>query len=353
MKTDTTNEQLIRRYLLGNSSDVESEALEARFIENDVLFDEMSALEDELYVEYAAGELSEQERTSFESRFLRTAQDRQRAAFADAFVATTADLAAAAAPNAAAEMGRATLLQAIGAFFGISSTTVSYGMAAASLLLVIGAAYLLVQNSRTRDSVASIDNEKAADRQEQESLLNEKLRQQAELDRQLKDQKDREQANQQKVAAIEADRDRLKNEIDEKRRKLDQMPATPSRRVASGSNPIVALVLSPGRFVRSDDGDDTSRLKLTPNAKSVSMTLVTKNVEAYRSYRAVVRSVDDARDVFSSGDLKTRSGKAGKSVRISIPAARLAQADYEVSLLGVKSDRSTEELTRYYFSVIK
>src|SRR5438874_9398066 len=93
MNIDTSKEEILRRYLLDECSEDEQVAVEERFMKDDGLFDEMLAYEDELYLEYSAGELSDKEKSVFEQKFLRNRDDRSRLVFADVFLETTADMA--------------------------------------------------------------------------------------------------------------------------------------------------------------------------------------------------------------------------------------------------------------------
>ena len=93
MNTNITQEETLKRYLLDECTEGERVDLEERFMNDDSLFDEMLAFQDELYLEYSAGELSDREKSLFEQKFLRNREDRSRLAFADAFLETTADMA--------------------------------------------------------------------------------------------------------------------------------------------------------------------------------------------------------------------------------------------------------------------
>ena len=72
-------------YLLGLLPEVEREQLEAGFLADECLFEEMLAVEDELIDDYVSGHLSESYREGFERYFLRLDERRQRLKFAMAF----------------------------------------------------------------------------------------------------------------------------------------------------------------------------------------------------------------------------------------------------------------------------
>ena len=88
-----TTDRLVR-FLLGQLPPEEREAIERScFGQDETVFAELVALEDELRVAYAAGEMSTLDRRAFEARCLRTLTDRTRLMFARAL----AELARAAA----------------------------------------------------------------------------------------------------------------------------------------------------------------------------------------------------------------------------------------------------------------
>lgn len=77
------------RYLLGLYSPAEREHIEAEFFRNDDAFEEMLTTEDDLIDAYARGELTDEERRTFENRFVRSFRGRDRVQFARAFAGAT------------------------------------------------------------------------------------------------------------------------------------------------------------------------------------------------------------------------------------------------------------------------
>lgn len=350
MKVNTKNEDFQRRYLLGDCTDAEIERVEAEFLSNDGLFDGLAALEDELYLDYAAGELTAPDKAAFEARFLRTRDDRRRLAFADAFVATTAEMADSKATLAVGADEPRSMLVSLAAFFVGYRSAVSYGMAAAVLLLALSAGFLLVQNAGLRRDVASLDAERVRERQEQERVLAEKQSLQAELERQLNEMRDQSSLDDERIAQIESQRRELQRQIDKGREKLNRLPSAADRHnVAPGRSPIVALVLAPGFAARAPGETDPNQVTLPPKASRLALTLQIRQVDAFPLYRVVVQSVDNGTVAFASRRLN--AGKSG--ISLSIPASRLAAADYKAILIGVRIDGSEEEQTRYYFSVTR
>jgi hypothetical protein len=348
MNIETTKDVTLRRYLLGEMEVEELETVEKRFISEDSLFDELRAVEDELYLEYSAGELSDLERSVFETKFLRTPEDRSRLRFADAFLEITGDMARERAPNALLDES-GSFLGSIAAFLGFSDSALQMGMAAAVVIMAIGIGFLFVQNAGLRRDVASFDAEQQRQKRELDQILADKQGREAELTRQIKDQQNQEQQDQQHLAEAEGEREKLRSEIDDTRRRAEQLRAPRTSGESSPSPSILALALSPGRIVRGPNSSGARQITIPTSAKQLRLTLDLKSLDKYAAYRVVVSNVDDSGAAFTSGDLRERKRRVG----VTVPASSLPFGDYEVELLGVRSDGRTQDLTRYYFSVVK
>lgn len=68
----------LRQYLLGALAEEERARIEAEALRHDGRFEELLALEDDLFHDYARGSLSDVERGQFEARFLSTPEGRER-----------------------------------------------------------------------------------------------------------------------------------------------------------------------------------------------------------------------------------------------------------------------------------
>jgi len=78
------DQKSIRRYLLGELSDVDMETLEQEILSNENLFEEILIVEEELADEYVAGTLNQEDRTNFDRHFLATPERQQNVRFAGA-----------------------------------------------------------------------------------------------------------------------------------------------------------------------------------------------------------------------------------------------------------------------------
>ena len=82
MALNSDREKLMRLYLLGRLSDQETSKLESEYVADEVQFEEILAVEDDLRDAYARSELSSSDREAFEKRFLVLPDQRQKLEFA-------------------------------------------------------------------------------------------------------------------------------------------------------------------------------------------------------------------------------------------------------------------------------
>ncbi len=73
---------LIRAYLLGNLPPEARQEVEERYFADDDYFEAVAACEDEIFRDYAGGDLTERERQSVDAKYLSTADGRERLRFA-------------------------------------------------------------------------------------------------------------------------------------------------------------------------------------------------------------------------------------------------------------------------------
>jgi hypothetical protein len=80
------NENLIRRYLLGELAEADQTALEQELLIDRGKFDQVWAVENELIDSYVRGEMSRADRERFEGHYLTSQLHRERVATAESFL---------------------------------------------------------------------------------------------------------------------------------------------------------------------------------------------------------------------------------------------------------------------------
>jgi hypothetical protein len=133
------NDGRLADYLLGKLPEEEQERLEQEYLADDSRYEDVLAVEDELLVEYARGELEPADRARVEARLLRTDQDRERLAWARSLVTWFDTSRVPASPE---------------------RLSWKYGLAAAALIAVAFAA-LLAQNLSLRRQVQQAEAARA------------------------------------------------------------------------------------------------------------------------------------------------------------------------------------------------
>ncbi len=330
MNLQSVINQSIRRYLLGDLSEEEHEQVEQRIMSDDNLYQQLLISEDDLIDEYVSSTLPEQEQAKFSQRFLRVPELRQDIRFAKALRKHALETA----PTPAAKSTATTRIPLFYWFkqfftqpaFSVLRTVI---FVAASLLTV----WLVIQNSQLRGQVeqlrARITPAPSGDLQEQlasERLRNEHLS--AELRRQ-------------QALLLEAARN---NQEVPEQPQLPKHKPTPTPQ--SQADAVVAFTLTPG-LVR--ESSELKKFSLPPSAHEVRIQLDLPAAE-YSRYKLVLKTFE-GQMLFARQGL--RAGGGGKFIAVGISAKSLRPNDYQILLSGLNASGESEEISSYYFRVLK
>lgn len=332
MKLVTEKDEMMRRYLLDQMSDEELNSIEEKFLADDDFFDEIAAVEDELYYDYKAGNLSANDKIAFEKKFLTTSADLQKADFAEALLQATNEVSAQeTAPG---------LWQSVIAFFNFSNASLRLGTAVASILLLFIVGFWIFNNlNKQKIDVAEVpevpETQTPTPTPIDEKIIEQKQKEKSELERKLAEEKQKSELDANKIKEIEKQKEKIQNEI-EKNQNKQITPEQPQKS-------FIALILSPS-LVRGS-GAKTAKVKVTPELKTINLTLPIKKEFQNEDFKIVVRNIDSGATVSSSN---ARTGKK-TAVSVGISAKNLQRGAYEVVLITADN----EELTSYYFNVEK
>ena len=154
LEINAIESQRIREYLLGQLPGEQQSVFEERLLTDNVLYEELLIVEDELIDAYLLNSLSTVEREGFESHFLATPENSQKVRFARAFrkyVTANMQEGATAVPLSEKEtvefprpettIARHPKSGWLG-FLPIRNPAISYAMAAALVLLVVGVTWV-------------------------------------------------------------------------------------------------------------------------------------------------------------------------------------------------------------------
>jgi hypothetical protein len=152
MEYGRDTEDVLKLYLLGRLEPEEQERLEKQLLTNDEYFEELLAAEDELIDSYVRGDLSEWERESFAQHFLAASERRQKLSFAET-LHRYVKVASVAEPPPAIVYGRRPPVwkRLIPASLHNQKPLLGLSVAAASVIVIFGASWLIVRNVLLRD----------------------------------------------------------------------------------------------------------------------------------------------------------------------------------------------------------
>jgi len=311
LKSHHIEDELLIRYLLGQSSETERTRIEREYFDDDEFYERVEAIEDELIDAYARAGLGAEERERFEKYFLRDAERRGRVEFAREWRKFVSASSAAAKPGEE-RAGRANWL----AFPPFGKRAALIPLAAVALLAL--GAWLAIQTARLGRQLDLMSVERAA-------------------------QENTERRLQQQVDAERRRNEQLLAELEIERSKREERSAPPS------SPPvIVSLILSPGL---SRDAGDAKRLAIPPEATQVRLW-VTFKAAAYQSYRAELQTVD-GHVIWSQRGLTAKPWRQEMMALVTIPARRLKDDDYILVLKGVAPTGELSDVSGYSFRVVR
>lgn len=310
-----------RRFLLGEMSDDERSVFEKTFVADEVSFEQIRVVEDELLESYVRGTLPSVEKEKFERSFLTTDRRRDRVAFTrtmlDKLVQQN-ELAVAKKNEAAA--ANPSVWQLIGDFFRTPQLAV--GAAFVLLLLIVGGWFLLRDTNRSeivRQAPPSVQN----------TPLN-----------QPQNSPKRDEAVNSNPETAENDPDN-KNAPPNANSKVDKNPNSNSQKqIPSSVAPVLAL------FAGTVRGEGKlPQLNLPQPASGANLQLNIKG-EPYKTYHAEIVDADGSL-VFQISSLKATKSK----LNFFVPAAKLQEGDFLVKLSAINRQHKSESVAEYPFRV--
>ena len=307
MRTETGDETLLVKYLLGYLTEEEQVRVEDRaFADHDYLAS-LNAVEADLIDAYVRGHLSREDRRAFEHRFLHSAQRRGKIEFAQALARLTAETAPDSLPKPAT--GWRSWLDPVRAW----NPALRFAGVAGAMISIAGASWLAIENASMRSRLATLQ----AQRQQLEYRTHG-------LERELSDA-------QTQAEALTA---QAQKRLSERARRPPMIPS---------------LVLTPGL---SRAASREERLMIGRGAQVVKIEIQLESRDDYPRFRADLRT-QSGKDILSFAGLPLRSSSNAHAVWMDVPANALETGEYELSLKGLRNGQDPEEIGYYYFRVQK
>ncbi|MCI0485606.1 MAG: hypothetical protein L0229_03295 [Blastocatellia bacterium] len=322
------NDDLLVRYLLGQLSEEEQSQVEERFINDGEYYERLLIIEDELRCAYAKGALPPAERELFKNRFLIFPDERKKVELAGAMISELSTIALEEAAEPLRAHGeKRNWRERLQAIFDFRSAGMRLAMAAAALVILAAFAWMAIETSRLRNRVAELEASQKAREQEIAQQSDEGRSRLEQLGRELEEERNRRALLEQELA---------------------QMREPPSAGGDAGLS-IVSLILAPGRI---RGGGETKRLTIRQDLSQVRLLLNIGERSAYRSYQALILNSEGAQ-VWSREALRANKGQGAQFVALRIPARLLAEDDYEINLKGLTQTGELERVGDYYFTVLR
>ncbi len=333
LKMETVDEKLAISFLLGDLSEESRLKLEEHFFKEDRFYEQLLAIQEELANDYVQDKLSPSERAQFEKHFLRSPRRRERVEFAAAF---SQALTGSRARSIAKPARRVSWWESLTVFVRPQGTRLATtASVAAALALMVGAAWLLVENRRLSGHVQQAQAEKDSLIQRSGANEAEAELKRAELERDIN--------------ALRAQGGEMEAKIQQKERELEALRlAARSTKAQPAASQIATFILTPGLTRGTDEPE---KLIISAAARSIQLQLDLEREEDYQSYVAEIRTAR-GNLVWSRSGLELKRTSYGQSVFLTIPTRLISNGEYEVAVKGATSGK-VEAVGYYYFIALK
>jgi len=327
MTFDSSIDRQIRRYLLRESSDSESEQIEIRIMTDDGFAEEVRVIEDELVDEYLGGGLSAMQRARFETGYLATPQGKKHLVFAAAFNKSLSEgILAEESRRRKVPSIRQTVKRWV-AGYAHSYRWVSIVSAALTLALLLITAVLILRIRNTDRQLEKLRSDMASSRQQDGG-------------REEKTSVDR-------AATVVAQQDTRQGPLADN--KILNRNSRGSH-VGRLSIPVALVVLSPGD---TRDGGDIQEVRAASSKGVVRIELIlpesSRDSSEFESYKGLLKTA--GRQIPISCSKGSRKDQKNR-VFATLPVRDLPSNDYDLWLTGIEAGNESNIAT-YSFRLIK
>ncbi|MBC7932252.1 MAG: hypothetical protein H7Z38_16975 [Rubrivivax sp.] len=346
MDSEPLEDELIVKYLLGESEEEEMSLVERRYFDDDQFHERLAAAEEELIDAYLAGALGARERKRFEAKYLADATGRERVASARRFLRgveltrVSADASAARKTTPPAREGVLPLPR-WHALLSPARAAPAYAITIIVFCGVLSAAvWWLLSSSRH----ATVLSDGAPRSTPGDMGVGEKRSTPS-------DGAPRPQTRGGENGASNENTGPLAEAADKPKSVEEHVgPQHPATRVARRAVRVASFVVMPGM---TRGGGAGSRVELPPDADTVNLLLSGLGEGEYKNYRAVVSSVGGGELLSREGLVAREHGGNAPAVELRFPARLLEEGDYILHLSGHTGGGAYEEVQDYFFRVLK
>jgi hypothetical protein len=323
MNQPIVDEQVMRRYLLGELPEEEKQAFEDIYFADRDVFERLQALEEELIHDYVRDDLPAPVRAQFEKHFLISSERRKRVALAEEYMqAIDKELARKVAIEPVTSRW-----QPLREFLHFSNPTFRYALAGAAVVLLIAhGTRLTLESGRLHNALRQYETERVTLQQREQSLqqqLNQQQSQSANLTQQLEQERN------------------LRRQFERELNTLKRPPA-----------PIPSFALTPPDAARGV-GETPTRLVIQPKADSIRFQLNFKSGKDYDFLRVTLEAAHSRELWRQDIDQHAHYAQGRKAVVMMLPAIIFSPGDYKITLAGADEAGEFEAIEFYKFSVEK
>lgn len=326
------SEKLITQYLLGELPEEQQIEIEDRAFSDKEFLASVTAVENDLIDEYVREELPEAMRQRFETRFLASEGRRKRIEFARALVQLADESRVRERGTTTVPAAPVSWRDALAAFIHGLNPVANIALAAATLVVLLGGAWLIIQTLTLRKQLTQLQAQHQSQQNDRQTL-----------ERQV----DAERRRSEELAAQLNQEKQQRAQSDESLRRLSE---TVNQQTPEAPRPIIAsLTLLPGM---ARGATTQPKLVLPANATVAQLQIGIEPEETYKSFGVDLRTLA-GRPVWTRDSLPARSARGGRSIRLTLPASALIPGEYELRLKGKTDTGATEDVGFYYFEVMK
>jgi hypothetical protein len=313
-ETIAKDEELLRKYLLGDASEKEQEEVELWLMSEERAYDLLEAAEDDLIDDSLAGRLKGRALERFNNVFLAASERQHKLQFSRSFRRAINDFTPIPAPSPSPGVW-SRLLDVLR-----DRPVFAYAGSVLMIVMLTASGWSLLQVAELQQELRSATDQ-----------LTDAGRERTGLKRQLDE-------SQEAMRALKA--------------QFGDLEASIAAAKVS-SLPRLALTLMPGtlRSPGISPRPTLPQVRVTPNSPLVEFSLVLLN-DSFTSYR--VSLVDgERRELISFNRLAVSAKAQGKTIVVAVPAQILSDGDYSLILYGIADTAAAETVDRYDFRAVR
>jgi hypothetical protein len=297
----TKDENVLRKYLLGDISPEEQEEIELWLMSNENAYDLLEAAEDDLIDDSLAGRLGTGDLDRFHHHFLIAPERQRKLRFSRSF-RRAVDAAAQPAPVVLpSRLGLLDILRYRPAFF--------YAVSALIVISLTATVWSFTKVMELQSELRTVTAQ---------------------------------------LADAGRNRDELKRRLDESEAATRALQVAIPPANLSPAPVLLAMNLVPG-ITRSSNEIPTITLAANASRVRFSLALLDDN---FTVYRASLMNAD-SREIWVENKVSPTASRDGKAVVVTVPTEVLSSGDFSFNLLGIPESGTPESAGRYYFRAVR